>query len=108
MWQRCLVVVAARDLGLQDECRHAAGCRCYWYGRAALEPAFTAPSSRTCRPLHAALAHLTPLMPLRACVRAPAACRPADPSHIHDFMPSSQDLVFDCIRVTWVAMIVSM
>jgi hypothetical protein len=30
-----------------------------------------------------------------------------DPSHIHDFMPSSQDLVFDCIRVTWVAMIVS-
>jgi hypothetical protein len=31
----------------------------------------------------------------------------ADPSHIHDFMPSSQDLVFDCIRVTWVAMIVS-
>ena len=32
---------------------------------------------------------------------------PADPNHIHDFMPSSQDLVFDCIRVTWVAMIVS-
>ena len=30
---------------------------------------------------------------------------PADPSHIHDFMPSSQDLVFDCIRVTWVAMV---
>ncbi|KAL4452071.1 hypothetical protein ABPG75_007733 [Micractinium tetrahymenae] len=30
-----------------------------------------------------------------------------DPSHIHDFMPSSQDLVFDCIRVCWVAMIVS-
>lgn len=29
----------------------------------------------------------------------------ADPSHIHDFMPSSQDLVFDCIRVTWVAMV---
>ncbi len=33
--------------------------------------------------------------------------RPADPNHIHDFMPSSQDLVFDCIRVCWVAMIVS-
>ncbi|PSC71193.1 zinc finger family [Micractinium conductrix] len=31
----------------------------------------------------------------------------SDPAHIHDFMPSSQDLVFDCIRVTWVAMIVS-
>ncbi|KAL4437518.1 hypothetical protein ABPG77_003499 [Micractinium sp. CCAP 211/92] len=30
-----------------------------------------------------------------------------DPNHIHDFMPSSQDLVFDCIRVCWVAMIVS-
>ncbi|KAI3437987.1 hypothetical protein D9Q98_000430 [Chlorella vulgaris] len=30
-----------------------------------------------------------------------------DPNHIQDFMPSSQDLVFDCIRVTWVACIVS-
>jgi hypothetical protein len=37
---------------------------------------------------------------------APAAAAGADPSHIHDFMPSSQDLVFDCVRVTWVAMIV--
>lgn len=39
----------------------------------------------------------------------PALCPPpaADPSHIHDFMPSSQDLVFDCIRVTWVAMVSS-
>ena len=31
-----------------------------------------------------------------------SACVCADPAHIHDFMPSSQDLVFDCIRVTWV------
>lgn len=37
----------------------------------------------------------------------PLRPRPADPNHIHDFMPSSQDLVFDCIRVCWVAMIVS-
>lgn len=41
-------------------------------------------------------------------LRPPPHPRPsADPNHIHDFMPSSQDLVFDCIRVCWVAMIVS-
>ena len=39
--------------------------------------------------------------PRRAAAPPRARPRPADPAHIHDFMPSSQDLVFDCIRVTW-------
>lgn len=30
-----------------------------------------------------------------------------DPSHFQQFVPSRADLVFDCIRVTWIAMIIS-